>query len=88
MLKLCVPEITLKEVPRSMRSLAIFSASSGIRQNLQTYAAAVGRISDPAANSGIDEIVEMKRAEQGLKVNAAVIEASDKMTGLLIDMIV
>ncbi len=71
-----------------MLTVAISSASSGIHQNLQRYAAAADRITDPDSNAGIDEIVAMKRAEQGILVNAAVIKTTDKLTGIFVDMIV
>ena len=65
-----------------------FSAASyGIQQNLQRFATAVDRISDPNTVAGVRDIVEMKRAEQGAKVNAAVLRSANEMSNHLINIL-
>ena len=71
-----------------MFSPAISAASFGLKQNLQQYGLAAKRITNPDSDAGINEIVEMKKAEQGMQVNAAVIRTANEMTGLLVDMVV
>ncbi len=66
-----------------------FSAASyGIQQNLQQFANAARRISDPDTVAGVTEIVEMKRAEQGMKVNASVFRTAHEMSNNLLDLLV
>ena len=53
----------------------------------------VERISNPHSPDGtlrddVAEVVKMKSAELGIKANAAVIRASNEMTGHLIDIVV
>ena len=66
---------------------ALSIANQGIQNNLQQFTNAVDKISDPEGNAGIKEIVEMKQAEQGIKVNAAVIRTANEMTGSLINIL-
>ena len=64
------------------------TASYGIQKNLQQFAIAADRISDPDTVAGITEIVEMKRAEHGAKVNAAVIRTANEMSKHLLNILV
>lgn len=67
---------------------ALSSANHGIQYHLQRFANAADRISDPDSDAGVEEIVEMKQAEQGIKINAAVIRAANGMSGSLINILV
>lgn len=63
------------------------AAYYGMQQNMQRFANAADQISDPDTEAGIQEIVYMKQAEHGVKVNAAVLRAANEMSGHLIDIL-
>ena len=67
---------------------ALSSANHGIQHHLQRFAIAADRIADPDSAAGVEEIIEMKQAEQGIKINVAVIRAANDMSGSLINILV
>ena len=66
---------------------ALSFAYQGIHFHLQQFANAADRISDPDSDAGIREIMEMKQAEQGVKINAAVIRKVNDMSGTLVNLL-
>lgn len=70
-----------------MLANSISSAAAGIQQNLQRIDVVANRVSDPDTAVSIAEIVDMKRAEHGVQVNAAVLKVANEMSGQLIDVL-
>jgi hypothetical protein len=64
---------------------AFASANYGIQSNLQRFESAANRLAGPV--SGVREIVEIKQAEQGIKINAAVIRTASEMSDSLVDIL-
>lgn len=71
-----------------MLTSTLSSANQGIQFHLRQFAIAADRISDPDSIAGVKEIMELKQAEQGIKVNVAVSRTANKMAGSLLDMLV
>ena len=71
-----------------MLTNSVSTASYALQQNLQRFAIAADRISDPDTEAGLEEIVQMKQAEQGAKVNVAVLRAANEMSDHLLDLLV
>ena len=67
---------------------ATHSATIGIRENLNRFATAANRIADPDISEGIGDIMEMKQAQQNIRVNGAVIKVANEMSEYLIDLLV
>ena len=59
----------------------------GLQQNLQHFYQAAARISDPDSDAGIEEIAELKMAEHGAKLNAAVLAKTNSLSGHLLDVL-
>ena len=70
-----------------MLSSATASASFGLQANMSRFATAASEISNPNSTSTVKNIVDMKIAEHGIKVNAAVLSATQEMSDHLIDII-
>jgi hypothetical protein len=70
-----------------MISPAIQTAFVGLNRNMHQMSNAAAQIANPDSFAGVDEIVDLKRAAQGAKVNAAVIRTANETTGILIDLI-
>jgi flagellar basal body rod protein FlgC len=66
---------------------AIASASYGIQQNLQRFNTAAERIANPEFDAGVNEIMELKQAEKGIKVNAAVIRSAHRLSEYVVDIL-
>ena len=66
---------------------SISTAATGKQQNLQRIDIVANRVSDPDTAESFGEIVDMKRAEQGVLVNTAVLRVANEMSGHLIDIV-
>ena len=65
---------------------AISSALIGIRHNLIQFESAAAKITEPNSSAGFREVVDLKQAELGIKVNTAVIKMANETSGLLLDI--
>lgn len=62
-------------------------AISGIHHNMQMFNDAAQRITDPETVAGVQDIAELKMAEHGMKVNAAVLKVTQEVSDSLIDIL-
>ncbi len=70
-----------------MINSAIYSASAGIQNNYARFADAVNRISDPDFAADVRDIMDLKKAEHGVKVNVAVLKRANALADGLIDIL-
>jgi len=66
-----------------------FNASyAGIAQNLQGLNAAAQTIANPSTSTDVNAVMQLKAAEHGVKVNAAVAAAVYETSDYLLDILV
>ena len=67
---------------------ALNASYSGISQNLQGINAAAQTIANPDTATDVKAVMQLKAAEQGVKVNAAVAAAVYETSDALLDIFV
>ena len=67
---------------------AIASASLGLQQNLRQFDDAARRVSSTLDSDLARGVVDLKQAQHGIAVNAAVLRAADESVATLIDILV
>ena len=69
-----------------MISVASSWAISGIHHNMQRFNDAADRITDPDTVTDVSDILQMKSAEHGVKVNVSVLKVANEMSENLVDL--
>ena len=62
-------------------------AISGIHHNMQLFNQTANRITDPETTAGISDIMQLKLAEHGIKVNVSVLKIANELSDNVIDIL-